>query len=37
MSEIAAQELVRLGYKQVSHLTGGMIDWERSGYEIIKR
>src|SRR3989344_5402693 len=34
MSEIAAQELVRLGYKRVSHLTGGMIDWERSGYEI---
>lgn len=36
MSEIAAQELTQLGYTQVSHLSGGMIDWEKSGYEIIK-
>lgn len=35
MSEIAAQELVRLGYTQVSHLSGGMIDWKNIGYEVI--
>lgn len=37
MSEIVAQELVQLGYTQVSHLSGGMIDWEKKGYEIIER
>ncbi|MFA4818619.1 MAG: rhodanese-like domain-containing protein [Patescibacteria group bacterium] len=33
MSEIAARELTRLGYKQVAHLSGGMIDWKKNGYE----
>ena len=37
MSEIAARELMRLGYTGVSHLSGGMIDWEKSGYKIIMR
>lgn len=37
MSEIAARELSRLGYTRVSHLSGGMIDWEKNGYEIEKR
>lgn len=37
MSEIAARELTGLGYTQVSHLSGGMIDWEKNGYEIIKK
>lgn len=37
MSEIAARELVRLGYTNVSHLGGGMIEWERSGYDIIEK
>jgi rhodanese-related sulfurtransferase len=37
MSEIAARELVRLGYKHVSHLAGGMIAWEESGYELIRK
>jgi len=37
MSEIAAKELVKLGYSNVSHLAGGMIDWEKNGYEIIKK
>lgn len=37
MSDTAARELARLGYSQVSHLTGGMIDWKKSGYEIIQR
>ena len=37
MSEIAAEELSQLGYTQVSHLSGGMIDWKKSGYEIIEK
>jgi rhodanese-related sulfurtransferase len=37
MSEIATRELARLGYSQVSHLAGGMIDWKQSGYEIIEK
>lgn len=37
MSEIAARELTRLGYSRVSHLSGGMIDWKRSGYEIVEK
>ncbi|MBI3430527.1 MAG: rhodanese-like domain-containing protein [Actinobacteria bacterium] len=34
MSEIAARALTELGYTQVSHLSGGMIDWEKNGYEV---
>jgi rhodanese-related sulfurtransferase len=37
MSEIAARELMLLGYSQVSHLSGGMNDWKKSGYEIIEK
>jgi len=37
MSEIAAQELVQLGFSQVSHLSGGMIDWKKSGYEVFEK
>ena len=37
MSAIAARELVRLGFTRVSDLTGGMIDWENSGYKIITK
>lgn len=33
MSEIAARELAQLGYAQVSHLSGGMIDWTKNGFE----
>lgn len=36
MSEIAAKELAKFGYTNISHLGGGMIDWEKNGYEIIK-
>jgi len=36
MSKIAGDELIQLGYTDVSHLSGGMIAWERSSYEIIK-
>lgn len=37
MSEIAAGELARLGYTQVSHLAGGMQDWQASGYRIVEK
>ena len=37
MSEIAAQELARLGYSRVSHLEGGMIAWKNSGYAVIRK
>lgn len=37
MSEIAARELIKQGYVNVSHLAGGMVDWETRGYEIIKK
>ena len=37
MSEIAARELAQLGFSQVSHLSGGMIDWKKSGYEIVEK
>jgi rhodanese-related sulfurtransferase len=36
MSEIAAQELVSLGYTDIWNLTGGMVEWEQAGYEIEK-
>ena len=37
MSEIATRELMRLGYTQVSHLSGGMNDWKKNGNEIIEK
>lgn len=37
MSEIGANELLKRGYTNVSHLSGGMIDWENNGYEIIEK
>ena len=35
MSEIAASELVDLGYTNVSHLAGGMVKWEKAGQQLI--
>lgn len=37
MSEIAATELVKLGYRNVSHLAGGMLAWEQAGHPLLYR
>lgn len=37
MSAIAARTLVRLGFTNVLNLAGGMVEWEKQGYEIIRR
>lgn len=37
MSNIAARELVKLGYTDVLNLEGGMISWKDSGYPILYR
>jgi len=34
MSDIAARELVGLGYTDIWNLAGGMVDWEAAGYPI---
>lgn len=37
MSEEAASELIGLGYTNISHLSGGMRDWQSNGFEIVKK
>jgi phage shock protein E len=37
MSAIAAGELTRLGYTNVSHLEGGMREWERTGHQLLTK
>ncbi len=34
MSQMAAEELVSLGYTNIWNLKGGMVDWERAGFEL---
>jgi rhodanese-related sulfurtransferase len=34
MSEIAAENLVKLGYANIWNLDGGMLQWERAGFEV---
>ena len=34
MSAIAAEKLVSLGYSNIWDLKGGMVEWEKAGYEI---
>ena len=34
MSQIAAEELVSLGYTNVWNLAGGMANWEQAGFEL---
>jgi rhodanese-related sulfurtransferase len=36
MSQIAAEELVSLGYTNVWNLEGGMVDWGRAGFPLEK-
>ncbi len=36
MSDIAAEELISLGYTNIWNLTGGMVEWEQAGYKIEK-
>jgi len=35
MSDIAARTLVRLGYTNIWHLKGGMVDWRQQGYPLL--
>jgi len=34
MSQIAAQELVKLGYTNIWNLDGGMVGWEQAGFDL---
>jgi phage shock protein E len=34
MSQMAAEDLVKLGYTNILNLNGGMVGWEQAGYEI---
>lgn len=36
MSQIAAEELVSLGYTDIWNLKNGMVEWEQAGYKIDK-
>jgi len=36
MSQIAAERLVSLGYTNIWNLKGGMVDWEKEGFELQK-
>ncbi len=37
MSTIVARELVKLDFTNVSNLAGGMVEWEKQGYELIRK
>ena len=36
MSQIAAEKLVSLGYTNIWNLKGGMIEWEKAGFDLEK-
>jgi rhodanese-related sulfurtransferase len=36
MSQIAAEKLASLGYTNIWNLTGGMIEWEKQGFDLEK-
>jgi rhodanese-related sulfurtransferase len=36
MSKIAAEKLISLGYTNVWNLNGGMMDWEKAGFDVEK-
>lgn len=35
MSAVAAETLVKLGYADVWNLAGGMVEWERAGFQLV--
>lgn len=37
MSATAASTLVKLGFSNIWNLDGGMVEWERQGYELIHK
>ena len=37
MSAIAARELVKLDFTNVWNLAGGMVEWEKQAYELIRK
>ena len=37
MSNIAARTMVKLGFTNIWNLDGGMIEWEKQGYELIHK
>ncbi len=37
MSEIAAGDLAALGYTNVSHVAGGMVEWARRGRDVLSK
>jgi len=37
MSAIAARTLVKLGFTNVWNLDGGMAEWEKQGYELVRK
>ncbi|MGQ0602074.1 MAG: rhodanese-like domain-containing protein [Anaerolineales bacterium] len=37
MSAIVANELMKAGYTNVWNLDGGMIEWEKAGYTVIRK
>ena len=37
MGYVAADQLVRMGYRQVIHFQGGMVSWLKSGKNLVRR
>lgn len=37
MGYVAAEQLVRMGYRQVIHFQGGMVSWKNSGKRLVNR
>jgi len=37
MGYVAAEQLVKMGYRQVIHFQGGMVSWKNSGKRLVNR